>query len=350
MPASPCSINPFAHPLTLAPTLLGDPLVLQFGCLSGSPFPWPHRLWIDRQWVVRPFDEVSWKRPGHLSCLLAAERATYAARHGLDLIARRSPPAIVGSASGWMPLGLDPSPSRQALRSESHSSPLPAAREARAPSVLATRFGADCEMVVALMSAVEDAHGVVERPGPSHAARECVRGAEGVGWLWDCGVPPEFVVTVHSRDAVGAVPLPALCYLAAALAIGPPPESLPRDAIAQLMERTGMRLARARATVLAWSSCEPTVTLDDIVLLWHLVPAAEIPPRPALDRLAGSVGDENSRRSLALILAVTGNVLHAEALWRAGVRAPLAAFADCPEPLTPGDVHRTISSRATISP
>lgn len=332
MPASPRSINPFARPLTLAPTLLGDPLVLQFGCLSGSPFPWPHRLWIDRQWVVRPFDEVSWKRPGHLSCLLAAERATYAARHGLDLLARRSPPAIVGSASGWMPLGLDLSPSRQALHSVSHSSPLLAAREARAPSVLATRFGADREMVVALMAAVQDAYGVVERPGTSDAARECISGPEGVGWLWDVGIPPEFVVTVHSQNAVGTAPLPALCYLAAALAIGPPSESLPRDAVARLMERTGMRIARARAIVVAWENCEPTVTLDDIVLLWHLVPMAEIPSRPALDRLAGSVGDENSGRSLALILAVTGNVLHAEALWRAGVRGPLAAFADCSEP------------------
>jgi hypothetical protein len=329
VPQSQRSTNPFAHPLTLAPTLLGDPLVLQFGCLSGSPFPWPHRFWIDRQWVVRPFDEASWTRPGHLSCLLAAERATYAARHGLDLLARRSPPAIVGSASGWIPMGLDPSPSRQALHSESHSSPLPAARDARAPSVLATRFGADRGMVVALMSAVQDAYGAVERPGSRHAARECIRGPEGIGWLWDAGIPPEFVVLVHSRDAVGAVSLPALCYLAAALAIGPPPESLPRDGVAQLMERTGMRLARARNAVVAWDNCEPTVTLDDIVLLWHLVPAAGAPPRLALDRLARAVGDENSRRSLALILAVSGNVPHAEALWRRGVRGPLAAFAKC---------------------
>lgn len=329
MPASPSSTSPFDRPLALAPTLLGDPLVLQFGCLSGSPFPWPHRLWIDRQWVVRPFVEVSWKRPGHLSCLLAAERATYAARHGLDLLARRSPPAIVGSASGWIPLGLDPSPSQQALHSESHSSPLPAARDARAPSVLARRFGADRAMVVALMSAVQDAYGGVERPGTSDAGRECICGPEGIGWLWDAGIPPEFVVSVHSGDAVGAVPLPARCYLAAALAIGPPSETLPRDAVAQLMERTGMRLAQARNAFVAWKNCESTVRVDDIVLLWHLVPVAEIPPRPALDRLADAVGDENSRRSLALVLAVTGNVPHAEALWRAGVRGPLAAFASC---------------------
>ncbi len=307
-------------------TLAGPDTVVSFACLNGTPFPWPHRVFVDSRWAVDPLDEASWARRGHLACFYTAERAVEAGRYGLHLQTRTASPGIASYRRGWWVAIGSSSPCSCYF---AHAGPgfwsaSAAAEHARSIDHLAARFRTEARILRAVLDAVPPPHSI-EKSEFEKAAKGCVLEPDGIDRLWQQGVSPGFLIETRKEVSVRRGGLPSRAYLAAALALPQPGGLISRDPITQTMERTGLSYGAARAMTRKWASCDPAITIDDQVLAHYLSPLMPLPTPGAVDRLEARI-DGLSRRTLALMLAVSGSVPAVETLVRRGARDALAAF------------------------
>lgn len=143
-----------------------------------------------------------------------ADNAVPALREWIVRAARHDFPSVAfrGEVDRWAvtePAGC--------CHGKTHRDAVAAAEHWRSPQHVATVHGAIPRQVAALAAASQRAHagtGSLAMPPEDRdrAAHGCLGGTRDVAWLWEAGIHPELVWTVHDRLGTGH-PLPARFYL-----------------------------------------------------------------------------------------------------------------------------------------
>ena len=211
-----------ADPFTLSPIPPSPtgPIELQITCRTArGPGPRTvHPLVIDTDWsVTTPHDlaleRVATAMGGYLSCLELVDQGIPALREVIQRRARRSPVRISRDIGGrWTPAVL---PAGCSCGPFGFGEAREAAVHVRSTQHVAAEFGVKTRTLERLMGPILDAYDTLFfAPPPSDPrATALVRDARSTELLWDCGVHPESIVTIHQAVWPGGPPLPVWFYL-----------------------------------------------------------------------------------------------------------------------------------------
>jgi len=152
---------------------------------------------------------------GYLSCVDLVDHEVPALREVLQFRARRSVPGITRAAAGSWRLH-DLSPDCRCL-STAFCTAAEAAEHARDPFHVARVHGLEPGRLARLLRAVKEAYGTGFRAPPPDVwnATAVVRERDGLERLWQAGVHPELVASLHEALWPGGPPMPVWFYLGA---------------------------------------------------------------------------------------------------------------------------------------
>lgn len=207
----------------LTPTPDGTALVVEVECRT-SPTARRgdvHAVTIEPDWsVTTPHDleaeRVAAAFGGYTSCVVLADRTVPAFRESVELLTRRSRPALRRDRAGAWRIPADKMLENCCSRMK-FSTAEKALRHLRTPEHLARAHDAPDWQLRQVYDGAREAWSTWRgRPSVGVEVASLVREVAGVDELWRCGLPPEEVVALAAQVPMVTEPLPIAYFLAMA--------------------------------------------------------------------------------------------------------------------------------------